>query len=198
MSSGTEISTVHSEAELRVVTIKTEAGDIVKYSGNPAELPGARHEIRKALRRNGAFSLLVKHNASRLRSGAICVEDIDNIAFVTGLIVDPDQSTYSFEQPCPNSAARIASVNVQRTIAGDALYTGADNIASIPDKLLKLCIPNAHEVQIEALAYALTMLSIFEDEQHANELLVALQALLPLAPPFSVSVCSCPVIFPLE
>ena len=172
MSSGTEISTVHSEAELRVVTIKTEAGDIVKYSGNPAELPGARHEIRKALRRNGAFSLLVKHNASRLRSGAICVEDIDNIAFVTGLIVDPDQSTYSFEQPCPNSAARIASVNVQRTIAGDALYTGADNIASIPDKLLKLCIPNAHEVQIEALAYALTMLSIFEDKQHANELLV--------------------------
>ena len=59
MSSGTEISTVHSEAELRVVTIKTEAGDIVKYSGNPAELPGARHEIRKALRRNGAFSLVV-------------------------------------------------------------------------------------------------------------------------------------------
>jgi len=32
--------------------------------------------------------------------------------------------------------------------------------------------PNAHEVVIEALAYALTILSIFEDEQHANELLV--------------------------
>ena len=30
---------------------------------------------------------------------------------------------------------------------------------------------SAHEVKVEALAYALTQLSIFEDEQHANELL---------------------------
>ena len=66
MSLGTEKSTVHSDAELRVITIKTEAGDNVKYSGNPAELPGARFEITKALRRSGAFALLVEHNASRL------------------------------------------------------------------------------------------------------------------------------------
>ena len=61
MSLGTEKSTVHSDAELRVITIKTEAGDNVKYSGNPAELPGARFEITKALRRSGAFALLVEH-----------------------------------------------------------------------------------------------------------------------------------------
>ena len=42
MSSGTETSTVLSDAERRVVTIKTEANDIVKYSGNPAELPGTK------------------------------------------------------------------------------------------------------------------------------------------------------------
>ena len=79
MSSGTEKSTVHSEAEaeLRVaITVmrqNTEAGDTVKYSGNPAEIPGARYETRKALRRAGVFSLLVEHNASRLKNGTICV-----------------------------------------------------------------------------------------------------------------------------
>ena len=100
MSSGTNQSTVQSDAEQRVITVKTEAGDIVKYSGNPAELPGARYETTKALRRAGAFSLLVEHNASRLKNGTIAVDDIDNIAFVTGLINDPDQASYTFEVPC--------------------------------------------------------------------------------------------------
>ena len=70
---------------------KQKPGVIVKYSGNPAELPGARHETTKALLRAGAFSLLVQHNASRLRNGTICVEDVDIILFVTGLVNDPDQ-----------------------------------------------------------------------------------------------------------
>ena len=55
----TERSTALSDAEQRIITIKTEAGDIVKFSGNPAELPGARFETRKALRRAGAFKLLI-------------------------------------------------------------------------------------------------------------------------------------------
>ena len=49
MTSTSEKSTALSDAEQRVITIKTEAGDIVKYSGNPAELPGARFETTKAL-----------------------------------------------------------------------------------------------------------------------------------------------------
>ena len=57
MSSGTNQSTVQSDAELRVISVKTEAGDIVKYSGNPAELSGARYETTKVLRRACAFSL---------------------------------------------------------------------------------------------------------------------------------------------
>ena len=173
MSSGTNQSTVQSDAEQRVITVKTEAGDIVKYSGNPAELPGARYETTKALRRAGAFSLLVEHNASRMRNGTIAVDHIDNIAFVTGLINDPDQASYTFEVPCPPTSSRISKLNVQRVANGEAPFTGAGNIAGIPDKLLKLAVPNKHEVAIEALAYALTQLSIFEDTQHANELLVA-------------------------
>ena len=173
MSSGTTKSTVQSDAELRVITVKTEAGDIVKYSGNPAELPGARFETKKALLRSGAFSLLIKHNASRLRNGVIAVEDVDNIMFVTELVSDPDQASYSFEKPCPGTASRIAALNVSRAAKGEAAYVGAGNIAGVPDKLLKLAVPNPHEVAIEALAYALTILSVFEDTQHANELLVA-------------------------
>ena len=173
MSSSTTKSTVQSDAESRVITVKTEAGDIVKYSGNPAELPGARFETKKALLRSGAFSLLIKHNASRLRNGIIAVEDVDNIMFVTELVNDPDQASYSFEKPCPGTASRIAALNISRAAKGEAAYVGAGNIAGVPDKLLKLAVPNPHEVAIEALAYALTILSIFEDTQHANELLVA-------------------------
>ena len=77
MSAGTEAdSRMQSEAELRVVTIKTEAGELVKYSGNPAELPGYRHEISKALLRVNAFKLLITNNASLLKNGVICVEHI--------------------------------------------------------------------------------------------------------------------------
>ena len=173
MSSGTTKSTVQSDAESRVITVKTEAGDIVKYSGNPAELPGARFETKKALLRSGAFTLLIKHNASRLRNGVIAVEDVDNIMFVTELVNDPDQASYSFEKPCPGTASRIAALNISRAAKGEAAYVGAGNIAGVPDKLLKLAVPNPHEVAIEALAYALTILSVFEDTQHANELLVA-------------------------
>ena len=61
MSSGTETSTVLSDAERRVVTIKTEANDIVKYSGNPAELPD--REVSAALRR-----LLAPRDAQRFAS----------------------------------------------------------------------------------------------------------------------------------
>ena len=166
-------STAQSEAQLRVVTIKTDTGDPVKFSGNPAELPGARHETRKALRRAGAFNLLIQYNASRLKNGVIATEDLDTISLVTQVLEDPDAASYTFERPCPGTAQRIDSINQARTQAGLAPYAGAANIGAIPDKLLKLAIPNKHEVSIEALAYALTQLSIFEDVQHANELLVA-------------------------
>ena len=171
MSSSTTNSTAHGDAQQRVITVKTEAGDIVKYSGNPAELSGARHETRKAMRRAGAFTLLIQHNASRLRNGVICVEDLDNIPFVTHMIIDPLVNTYTFEDPCPSTQRKIELFNDFRMSNGEAPYTGIGNITQVPDRLLKLAIPNEHEVKVEALAYALTQLSIFEDEQHANELL---------------------------
>ena len=171
MSSSTTNSTAHGDAQQRVITVKTEAGDIVKYSGNPAELSGARHETRKAMRRAGAYTLLIQHNASRLRNGVICVEELDNILFVTQMIRDPLVSTYTFEDPCPSTLRKIELFNELRLLNGEAPYTGIENITQVPDRLLKLAIPNEHEVKIEALAYTLTQLSIFEDEQHANELL---------------------------
>ena len=95
----TERSTALSDAEQRIITIKTEAGDIVKFSGNPAELPGARFETRKALRRAGAFKLLILHNASRLKNGTICTEDLDSIPFVTKVVTDPLADSYDYDSP---------------------------------------------------------------------------------------------------
>ena len=89
MSSEEKKSTAKSEAEKRVIDITTETGDPVVYSGNPAELPGARFETRKAMQRAGVFKMLVTQNASRLPNGLIAVDHIDNIPLVTGLAVDP-------------------------------------------------------------------------------------------------------------
>ena len=161
-----------SEAELRVITVKTEAGDPVIYSGNPAELPGVRFEMQKAMKRAGAFSLLVKHNASRLKNGIIATEDLNSIPIVTQVIPDDDVDDYTFDKPCPATAVRVTRINASRAARGLGPFPTISSIVDIPDKLLKLAIPNAHEVQIEALAYALTQLSVFEDKHHANELLV--------------------------
>ena len=170
MSTGASAE-ARSEAELRVITVKTEAGDPVTFSGNPAELPGVRYETRKAMKRAGAFTLLIKHNASRLKNGVICTEDLDSIPIVTQVIVDHEVDNYTYERPCPATAVRMSRINEARVAAGEAAFPRVGSIITIPDKLLKLAIPNPHEVQVEALAYALTQLSVFEDKHHANELL---------------------------
>ena len=164
-------STALSEAQQRVITVKTDTGDLVRYTGNPAELPGARFETRKAMKRAGAFTLLIQHNACRVKGGTICVEHIDSIPIIAKVLDDPDQDTYTYEQPCPGTAARIARINATRALAGQNPYTGVPNLNSLPANLLKIAMPNEHEVKVEALAYALTQLSIFDDEEHANELL---------------------------
>ena len=171
MSTHDEFSTAQSEAEKRVISVKTKAGHPVKYSGNPAELPGARYETGLALRRAGAFQMLIKNNASRLKNGQMCVDDIDNIPFVVQLVNDPDEGTYTFENPCPDTATRVARFNTSRVMQGLPPYTGVPNISTLPDRYVKMATVNKEEVETEALAFALTQLSIFEDKLHANELL---------------------------
>ena len=173
MSSSTETATRNaSNAEKRVIKIVTEDGEPVRYSGNPAELPGCRHETRKAMQRAGAFKLLVTRNASRLPNGVMCVEDLDNILFVTEALHDPDVSTYTYENPCPPTSVRVSRYNAERVRSGTPTFNGVQSVAQLPDKILKLAMPNQDEVETEALAYALTQLSIFEDRMHANELLI--------------------------
>ena len=146
-------TTAPSDAQKRVISIRTEADDPVIYSGNPAELPGARYEIGEALRRAGAFKLLISHNASRLPNGTICVEHIDNILIVTDLVNDPHTASYDYKSPCPDTPTRVARINAERAMTGQPVYNGVPNITSLPDKILKLCTVNEDEVQTEALAY---------------------------------------------
>ena len=138
MGSTNPESTALSAAQARVITVKTESDDIVKYSGNPAELSGARHETYEAMRRAGVFKLLTEQGASRAKGGAICVANLNDIAFVTQLVNDPLQHTYSLENPCPDTQVRMDQLNAERTAAGLAVYAGINSIADVPDKLLKL------------------------------------------------------------
>ena len=144
MSSDTT-TTALSEAQQGVFTVKTDTGDIVRYSGNPAELSGARYETRKAMQRAGAFALLVQHNACRVKGGTICVEHLDTIPIIAKVLIDPNQDTYTYEKPCPDTATRIKAINESRSAAGLADYTGVPNLTSLPANLLKIAMPNEHE-----------------------------------------------------
>ena len=124
------------------------------------------------MRRAGAFKLLVSKNASRLPNGTICVEDLDMVPLVTNIVKDPHADEYTFENPCPSTPARVARINATRALSGMPPYAGVPNLNTLPDKILKLATPNPYEVETEALAYALTQLSIFTDRIHANELRV--------------------------
>ena len=125
-------STSFSEAQSRVVQITTSHGDPVVYSGNPAELPGARFEMNLCLERIGAFKLLIQHGASRLKSGVIAVDNPSNILFVTQDLVDPDQGSYTNENPCPDTPTRIARTNARRAITGQPRFDGIPNISIRP------------------------------------------------------------------
>ena len=163
-------STALSEAEKRTVVISTEAGTLVTYANNPAELSGARFEMDKCLKRKGAFKLLKQHNACR--NGTMSsTENLDSIPFVVNMIEDPDIGLYTYENPCPNIVTRIARVNVHRAAAGLPNYTGVPRLSSIPTPYLKIVMPNPEDVAVEDHAYALTQLSIFEDRILANKLL---------------------------
>ena len=125
------------------------------------------------LERIGAFKLLIQHGASRLKSGVIAVDNPSNILFVTQDLVDPDQGSYTYENPCPDTPTRIARTNAMRATTGQPRFDGIPNITSVPAPLLKVVMPLPHEIEIEDHAYALTILSIWTDKKKANDLLLA-------------------------
>ena len=91
-----------------------------------------------------------------------------------GLLDDPDQASYTFEKPCPDTSRRINALNLQRTANGEQAYTGATTTSQeFPTSSSTGHPEQARGVHRSARIYALTQLSVFEDKQHANELLVA-------------------------
>ena len=169
MSTNT-ISTAHSEAEKRSITVTTTTGDPIVYSNNPAELPGVRYEINRCLYRVGAFELLYKHNACRLSNGAIAVESFSNIPFIIGTAVDPNIGNYDFNNPCPPGDQRLAAYNAALP-QGEPQIVAPQTINEMTANQLKIAFPAPHEVAIEDHAYALTQLAPFADRKKAAELL---------------------------
>ena len=164
-------TTALSEAQKRMVVITTEAGDPVKYGNNPAELSGARYEMDLCLQRLGAFEMLIKHNAAPLSNNMIATEDLDSIPFVADMVQDPNLDNYTYRNPCPDTPTRIAATNAVRTAAGEAPFLGVPRLSSIPSVYLKIVTFNKSAAAVDDHAYALTQLSIFEDQVEANRLL---------------------------
>ena len=136
------------------------------------ERSGVRFEISECLTRLRAFKLLIEKNASKLSNG-LAAESLLDIPFVSGQIVDPDQANYNYDNPCPSAAVRVARFNAGRAAAGLAPYIGYANLQAVPANILKLAMPMPHEIEMDDHAYALTILSVWEDRAEANQLLAA-------------------------
>ena len=155
---------MQSDAELRVITVKTEAGDIVKYSGNPAALPGARYETTKALRRAGAFTLLVEHNASRLKNRTIAVDDVNNTFHSSprGRLARRSRSSeLHFREAVPGHFETDQRAEPSAHGERRASIHGSDQHRRNSRQAPQLAIPNKHEVSTEALAYTRSRNSAF-------------------------------------
>ena len=149
-------STAQAEAEKRMSIPLDITGKPVKFDGNAASLSGVRYESDEHFKRVGAFQLLIQHNASRVGGNAmIATEDVNTIMFVTQQIVDPDQASYTYENPCPDSAARVRKYNAESVRTGRAIFNGIPDVTRVPPQLLKLAMPMPYEVGIDDHAYAL-------------------------------------------
>ena len=100
----------------------------------------SRYETTKALRRAGAFTLLVEHNASRLKNRTIAVDDVNNTFHSSprGRLARRSRSSeLHFREAVPGHFETDQRAEPSAHGERRASIHGSDhNIAGIPDKLL--------------------------------------------------------------
>ena len=97
-------------------------GEPIKFSGNPAHALGTLEAIKLCWQRTRQFQPLLENGAVLLSNGKLAIDNLQAVSFLNGDQTDP--VAYGFDQPCPDTATRIANFDADaaRTARGQASW----------------------------------------------------------------------------
>ena len=87
----------------------------IKYSGNPAHMLGALHEVDRFWRKQRLFQSFLKDGAVQLKDGKMAVDTFQAIPFIKGTVIDP--TPHGFTNPCPATPARVSTFDAAAVAA---------------------------------------------------------------------------------
>ena len=153
----TKLSTAQDESNLDPTIPVDIDNNPIKFSGNPAHILGVLAEVKEWATRTGRYKALIENGAVLLSGGALAVDSVQAVQFVTGVQRDPVK--YSLENPCPATVQRIMKYE---TGAGTPRHTVLTE-PQVPEALRKSYIVQPYVIQKEDLAFMESLAHIFED-----------------------------------
>ena len=87
----TKLSTAQDESTVTIdSTIPVDIdNNPIKFSGNPAHILGVLAEVKDWTTRTGRYKALIENGAVLLSGGALAVDSVQAVQFVTGVQKDP-------------------------------------------------------------------------------------------------------------
>ena len=120
----TSISESHTPSSPVPIDIK---GNPISDEGVPAYLAGALYEAQQFYERIGKFKSLFEYGTISLSNGKTAIDSSESIYFASGDVSDP--AKFTFLNPCPSGAERIAIYDFDATVNSTPAY--ADRIKSL-------------------------------------------------------------------
>ena len=150
----------------------------VQLDDNPANIEGVLDAVDSWIKRTGNYSALLQQNAKLLSNGKLVVESLDCIQFIEdgGTL---EGKTYGFSDPCPNTAARIATATSKADAADAALPKGSAvsprhaSLTALPPSMRDQYIVQPLLLRTESQAFAASLAGLYSREHSdlATELL---------------------------
>ena len=109
----TSISESHTPSSPVPIDIK---GNPISDEGVPAYLAGALYEAQQFYERIGKFKSLFEYGTISLSNGKTAIDSSESIYFASGDVSDP--AKFTFLNPCPSGAERIAIYEFDATCRG--------------------------------------------------------------------------------
>ena len=134
----------------------------IRYSGNPAHIPGLLHELDLWVNRTGHFKEFIEHGAVLLSNAKVAFDSSNAVKFYRGDAVDGE--TYSLLKPCPDTATRIGKYNAVATVSSSPAFS---TIATAPLDNNQIVQPLT--VQKKDRQLAETILAMWEDSDDKGE-----------------------------
>ena len=125
--------------------------DPISWDGNPAHVEGALFEAQEFYKRTGTFQPLIENRVVLSGRYLVCESSLA-VPFIKGMLSDKAEG-YSFEDPCPPTAARIQAYDAIADEASTPKFNRADH-TEVPDSMRGEVTVNKYTVQVQLRALA--------------------------------------------